>query len=72
MVKIGDTIEITTDNYGEKWIGKKCKVTHVAYNKEQHPGYDEGVNIKGEPPMALVDTDCKKLGSLYEYEFDVI
>jgi len=47
-------------------------ITHVAYNKDQHPGYDS--SMEGE---ALCDFEVKATGasvpfSLYEYEFDII
>lgn len=67
MVEKGDIIELTEnaiDNYGEKYKGKKCKVTYVSHGGR---GYDEGMS-----PQVLVDTDCKGLGALYEYEFFIV
>jgi hypothetical protein len=46
-------------------------ITHVAYNTEDHPGYDTSVS-----PQALCDfktTKGKEVNcSLYEYEFELI
>ncbi len=62
--KIGDKVMMTADaieNYGFKYEGKTFKVSHVAVNKEQHPGFDTGVN------EALYDLDGLSF-SLYDYE----
>jgi hypothetical protein len=66
-VKIGDRIRILNENgqYG-KWVDKFWIVNHIAYSKEDHPGYDSGMG--GE---ALVDCDGLPV-SLYEYEIEVI
>jgi len=67
MVKIGDKIQIISDNenYAEYKDGI-WTVNHIAYNIDEHPGYDE--SVEGQ---ALID--CEGLGfSLYEYEFEVV
>jgi hypothetical protein len=67
MVKIGDKIRILNENgqYGP-WVDQIWTVTFISKSKQDHPGYDSGMN-----GMALID--CKNLPvSLYEYEFEVI
>jgi len=66
MVKIGDKIRITSDNETyNKWRWKTWTVSHIAMNREQHPGYDSGVG------GSLID--CEGLPvSLYEYEYDIV
>jgi hypothetical protein len=68
MVEIGDKIMISSDNDNEnykKWRGKILIVEDVAYSREEHAGYDEGVG------GALVS--CKDFPfSLYEYEFEIV
>lgn len=72
-VKTGDIIRLTdeaVDNYGEQWRERALRVTHVARNTDQHPGYDPALG--GE---ALVDTEVADTGepvgfSVYEYEFE--
>ncbi len=66
MVQIGDKIRITSDNENyNRYRGKAWVVSHIARNRDEHPGYDTGVG------GALID--CKGLPfSLYEYEFDII
>lgn len=65
-VKIGDKIRIISDNDNyDKHRSKTWTVNHVAFNKSEHQGYDEGVG------GALIS--CKGLPfSLYEYEFEII
>jgi hypothetical protein len=54
------------DNY-IKFIDKVLIITHVAHNRSEHPGYDEGVG------GCLYDLKVKETGedvpfSLYDYE----
>jgi len=65
MVKLGDKIKILNeDGQYTQWASKTWIVNHIAYNEQQHRGYDSG--MKGE---ALVS--CKGLPvSLYEYEIE--
>jgi hypothetical protein len=67
MVKIGDKIKIVSDNENyDRFRNKIWFVTHIASDRTDHPGYDEGMY-----PEKLVD--CKGLPfSLYEYEFIII
>jgi hypothetical protein len=66
--KKGDFVEIISDNENyTEFLDKKLVVTHIAYNTDQHPGYDESVS-----PQALMDfetVDGEEVPfSLYEYE----
>lgn len=48
--KIGDKVKIHPDNDNEnydKYRNRTLTVTHIAWDKEQHPGYDDG--LKGHP-----------------------
>ena len=58
------------DNY-DAYRDKLLRITHVAYNRTEHPGYDEG--LEGQ---ALCDFKVEETGedvpfSLYEYEFNL-
>lgn len=59
------------DNY-DKFRDMELIITHVAYNKQDHPGYDS--SMEGQ---ALCDFKVKLTSesvpfSLYEYEFSLI
>lgn len=62
--KIGDKVMMSAEaleNYGFKYKGKVFTVSHVARNRAEHPGFDEGAGF------ALYD--LKELNfSLYEWE----
>ena len=68
MVRIGDKIKIASDNENENYAeyrNKVLTVNHIAINRKQHPGYDEGIGGQ------LVS--CKNFPfSIYEYEFEII
>lgn len=68
---IGDTIRISKDNDNEnynKFRDKDLIITHIANNREEHPGYDEGVN---EPLYDLKTLQGEEVPfSLYEYEVE--
>ena len=65
--KIGDRIRIVSDNENyDRYRDGTWTITHIAFNRHQHPGYDEGM-----APEALVDCDGLPF-SLYEYEFEVV
>lgn len=65
-------VKVISDNDSyDSFRDKTLIITHVAYNTDQHPGYDNGLEgealcdfktIEGE------DVPC----SLYEYEFELI
>ena len=74
-MKIGDKIRISPDNDNDsydKYRNLDLVITQIAYNTNQHPGYDTGMD-----GMALVDCEVCNTGeavpfSLYEYEFELI
>ena len=72
-VQTGQVVVLTddaVDNYGDRWRGRRLRITHVARSVDEHPGYDAAV--AGE---ALVDMVCADTGepvpfSVYEYEYE--
>jgi hypothetical protein len=64
MLEIGQKIRIISDNENyKKYVKKTWKISNIAHNRQEHPGYDEGMGNE-----ALID--CEGLPfSLYEYEF---
>lgn len=50
-------------------VGAELIVTGVAYNRSQHPGYDEGLGGQGLYDLKFTD-DREVAVSLYEYELD--
>jgi len=66
MVEIGVKIKIISENENYiPYLNKIWTVTNIAYNTDEHPGYDD--SMEGE---ALVDCDGLPF-SLYEYEFSI-
>jgi len=65
-VKIGDKIKILNrDGQYGKWTNRLWTISHIAYSKAEHQGYDEGV---GGPLVS-----CKGLPiSLYDWEFEIV
>jgi hypothetical protein len=65
---VGMHVVIISDNECYKdYKGAILKITHVATNRSQHPGYDE--SMRGEALYDLVDLEGKAVPfSLYEYE----
>jgi len=60
--------ENAIENYGEQWRNIVLIITHVARNKNEHPGYDDGVS-----PQCLYDLKREDNGedlnmSLYDWE----
>lgn len=60
--------ENAIENYGEQWRNIVLIITHVARNKNEHPGYDDGVS-----PQRLYDLKREDNGedlnmSLYDWE----
>ncbi len=58
------------DNY-DKYRNVLLKIIHIAYNSDEHPGYDN--SMEGQ---ALCDFKVEETGeslplSLYEYEFEL-
>lgn len=72
MVKIGNKIKILNqDGQYTKWANKTWTINHIAYSEEQHPGYDNGINIPGKRKHPLID--CKDLPvSLYPWEYEIV
>lgn len=67
MVSVGSKIRIISYNdLYDAYRDKILTVCHVAYNREQHPGYDET-----QTPIALVDCIGVPF-SLYEWEFEEV
>jgi hypothetical protein len=73
MFRIGTKVKVSSDNDNEcynSFRDKILKITHIARNTEEHPGYDN--SMEG---MALYDLKEAKTGkeipcSLYEYELE--
>lgn len=62
--KIGDKVKIIDlDNYGEKWRDRVIVIEHIAYEKNDHPGFDE---CAGSPLYSFKNIPF----SLYEWEFE--
>lgn len=73
--KKGQKVKVSPENDNECYNDFRDKVliiTHVATSTQDHPGYDEGINVKGEPKQALYDLETlsgDSIGcSLYDYE----
>lgn len=72
-MRVNQTCKMTEEainNYGEKYQDVELIVTHVARNRDEHPGYDEGVF-----PQKLYDLKIKETGedlpfSLYDWELE--
>lgn len=69
---IGRKAKVTSDNDNyDSFRGKTLIITHVAYSKDEHPGYDDG--LKGEALCDFKTTKGEDVPfSLYEYEFELI
>lgn len=71
MYRIGDRTKIAEENDNDNYDSFRDTVlivTHVATNKNQHPGFDEGV---GQPLYDLETEDGRSVPfSLYEYELE--
>ena len=70
--KKGQWVMVAKDNDNEgynSFRGKKLKITHVAHNTNDHPGYDN--SMEGMPLYDLRDVDGNDIGSsLYAYELE--
>ena len=68
---LGERVRMTDDaleNYGEKYRGKIFTVSHIAKNREEHSGYDEGV---GKQALYDLKLNGKDFGSsLYDWELE--
>ena len=71
--KLGDKVRVASHNDNDGYDGfrdKVLKISHIARNRDEHPGYDEGVS-----PEYLYDLKDAKTGkdigsSLYDYELE--
>jgi hypothetical protein len=73
MKKLMDKLAVITsdnENY-DKFRGKVLRITHVAYDENDHPGYDEGTKPQALCDFVVNDTNEPVGFSLYEYEFDL-
>lgn len=70
--RIGTKVKVASDNDNENYDGfrnKVLKITHIAKNTQQHPGYDNV--MEGMPLYDLETLDGQSVGcSLYEYELE--
>jgi len=60
--------ENAIENYGEQWRDVVLVITHVAHNKNEHPGYDEGISPQGLYDLKREDTGEDLGMSLYDWE----
>ena len=71
VFKIGDRVKVEEHNDNETYDSFRKKiliVTHVAKNREQHQGYDEGI---GGNLYSFRDLEGKDIPvSLYDYELE--
>jgi hypothetical protein len=69
---LGRRVMVISDNENyNSFRNKKLIITNVAYNTDQHPGYDNG--LKGSALCDFTDLDGNDIPlSLYEYEFTLI
>lgn len=70
--RIGTKVKVSSDNDNENYNdfrNKVLKITHIAKNTNQHPGYDNGMD--GMPLYDLEALDGTPVNySLYEYELE--
>lgn len=69
---IGDKVKVNTHNDNENYNDFRDKIlviTHIAKDREEHPGFDECIN---EPlyDLEIFDTKIDVPCSLYEYELE--
>ena len=67
MLKVGDKITLTNEaieNYGEEYQNREFTITHIAFNENEHMGYDNSLD-----GMALYDLSEFDF-SVYDYEIN--
>jgi hypothetical protein len=69
---LGKLVRVDSDNENyDSFRNKTLRITHVAYNTKEHPGYDD--SLKGEALCDFEDLEGNEIPcSLYEYEFKII
>lgn len=70
---VGDVVTVAegvVENYGQQFTGRRLQVAAVAYNRDQHPGYDEGLGGQGLYDLADAETGEELPHSLYAYELE--
>lgn len=69
---LGRKAKVTSDNdCYDSFRNKTLIITHVAYNTNEHPGYDN--TMKGEALCDFETADGEDVPcSLYEYEFQLL
>ena len=69
----GRKAQIVSDNENyEKFMGKTLVITHIAYNTDEHPGYDDSCEGQALCDFEVEDTKEPVPFSLYEYEFELL
>lgn len=74
--RVGDFVTLSDDakendqyqNLG--LIDATLRVTNMAFNRDQHPGYDEGLGGQALYDLERADTGHPVEVSLYEYELE--
>ncbi len=63
---------ITSDNDSyDQFRDKFLRITHVAHDKNEHPGYDDSMNGQALCDFVVEGTNENVPFSLYEYEFEI-
>lgn len=68
----GEWVKVASDNDNDGYNdfrNKRLKITHVAKNTNDHPGYDN--SMEGMPLYDMIDEEGNEIGcSLYAYELE--
>lgn len=62
---------VSDNNNYDNYRNKLLRITHVAYNRTEHPGYDEGMEGQALCDFKVEKTRENLPFSLYEYEFQL-
>lgn len=74
MFRIGDKVRVHPNDDNviyNAFRNKTLIITHSAYNKSQHPGYDSGLAGQGLHDLQTEDGEQIHV-SLYDYELEKI
>lgn len=69
--KIGDIVMVSPENDNDSYNSFRdsvLRITHVATNQSQHPGYDSGMKGEGLYDFVNAKTGTEIPCSLYDYE----